>query len=67
MKGRTVEAYERVFSAIAQEFPQLQPKIVMSDFEQGLIRGLKHAWPEAIHKGCRFHFNQALFRKTQGK
>ena len=32
------------------------PKVIISDFESGLIEAVKNQFPGATHSGCHFHF-----------
>jgi hypothetical protein len=43
----------------------LNPDIVLSDFESGLIEAVRRQLPNAKHFGCHFHFSQAVWRKVQ--
>ena len=37
-------------------------KLFISDFECALINALKSVFPSVAHKGCFFHFAQAIHR-----
>ena len=41
------------------------PKVIISDFESGLIEAVQNQFPGATHSGCHFHFTQAVWRKVQ--
>jgi hypothetical protein len=43
----------------------LNPRFITIDFERGAIGALKNIFPNALIKGCNFHFNQCLFKKIQ--
>jgi len=36
----------------------------MSDFEPAILGAMKVAFPNAVAKGCWFHYGQAIYRKT---
>ena len=40
-------------------------KVIISDFESGLIDAVRNQFPGATHTGCHFHFTQAVWRKVQ--
>ncbi|CAF3878141.1 unnamed protein product, partial [Rotaria sp. Silwood1] len=39
----------------------------MTDFETGTIKSVKNMLSNVLHKGCLFHFSQALWRQVQSK
>ncbi|CAF5054651.1 unnamed protein product, partial [Rotaria socialis] len=39
----------------------------MTDFETGTIKSVKDMLPNILHKGCLFHFSQAVWRQVQSK
>ncbi|CAM4848318.1 unnamed protein product [Rotaria magnacalcarata] len=41
---------------------RFDPKMIMSDFETGLIRAIQQEFPQAEHRGCAFHHMQAMYR-----
>ena len=43
----------------------LDPDKLMSDFELALIQATALNFPNAFHKGCYYHFKQAICRKVQ--
>ncbi len=52
-----IETIERV------EGRRLQPRFVLTDFENAAINAFKYAFPGIKCKGCHFHYCQALWRK----
>ncbi|KAL2629042.1 hypothetical protein R1flu_013728 [Riccia fluitans] len=38
---------------------------ILSDFESGLIPAIHDEFPQSLHRGCYFHFTQAIWRKVQ--
>ena len=44
---------------------ELNPSMVMSDFELALIQVVELHFPNAQHRECYFHFMQAIWRKVQ--
>ncbi|CAF1103817.1 unnamed protein product [Rotaria sordida] len=43
----------------------LNPKFITIDFEQAAIIAIKLIFPNAIIKGCNFHFNKCIYSKLQ--
>ena len=43
----------------------LMPDFIMSDFELALVQSVRINFPATTHKGCYFHFRQAMWRKVQ--
>ena len=41
------------------------PKFITIDFEQATILAVKLIFPNAIIKGCNFHFNKCIYTKLQ--
>ena len=54
-----------VWDAIAGLGSVFDPKIIMSDFESGFIEAVRKQFPTANHKGCFFHYAQAVWKKVQ--
>ena len=44
---------------------ELNPSTVMSDFELALIQAVELHFPNAQHRGCYYHFMQAIWRKVE--
>ena len=43
----------------------INPKYVTIDFEQAALNAIKLVFPNAIVKGCNFHFNKCIYTKLQ--
>ena len=69
MSRKTKEAYLQFFwdlFNIACEWEiQLNPKIIVSDFEKGIFGAAKEFFPYCNFKGCLFHFGQIIWRTIQ--
>ena len=61
--SKNTRGYLLTLEALVKMFPDLNPDYTMSDFEAGLINALKTVFPCATHKGCTFHYQQAIYRK----
>lgn len=62
MSSKHSGLYEGVLMKIRELYPQLEPKIVKSDFEMGLMKAVRAAFPNVTISGCYFHYAQAVFR-----
>ena len=69
LPGKSREIYNRVFTLIKEKMQNLgtdlMPEFIMSDFELALIQSVRINFPATTHKGCYFHFRQAMWRKVQ--
>ena len=66
MSRRKKRDYKKVLQSILRMLPHApRLKRTVLDFEQALWRALKHILPDAEHKGCAFHYSQAVWRKAQ--
>lgn len=65
LPNKTQSTYKRLFKLLRQNVPTFSPLKIHIDFEKAAINGIEEIFPEAIIKGCNFHFNQALWRKVQ--
>ena len=50
---------------MAQTGISWSPRVIMTDFESGIMPAVRAEIPTAIHKGCYFHYTKAMFRKIQ--
>jgi hypothetical protein len=67
MTDRSTNSYVRVLTALNQLKPNLQPKSVMTDFEQAALLAFKTVYPGAEQRGCLFHMGQCIWKKIQAK
>lgn len=63
MQNRKQKLYAKVFKYL-RDIHQIQPSIVMMDFEKASRNAAKLIWKTASIRGCWFHFCQALRRKA---
>lgn len=67
MNRRTQKAYEMVFEFISKKiFDLSSAKCFITDFEVAMRNALRIKYPSASHRGCAFHFAQAV-RKNAAK
>ena len=43
----------------------LNPSVILSDFEGGIISSIALQFPGARHQGCFYHFSQAIWKAVQ--
>ena len=62
--GRSAADYTAVLEKILEKIPG-RPSVIMSDFEAALHSSVLQLLPTTEHKGCCFHWCQAVWRKVQ--
>ena len=62
MSRKTTELYVKVFQKVQQLVPQFAPTCAMADFEEALVAGFQHVYPDAGVAGCWFHYAQAIIK-----
>ncbi|KAK3931315.1 ATP-dependent DNA helicase CHL1, partial [Frankliniella fusca] len=65
---KDIQTYRKIWDAIKQEAERLnlrfKVRMFMTDFEIAAMNMQQAIFPGVEHKGCLFHFNQALWRQT---
>ncbi|CAF1545808.1 unnamed protein product [Adineta ricciae] len=64
-KSTYQQLFKELTSIAALKNKLFQPERVVSDFEIGLILAVAAEFPQAIHQGCYFHYNQCINRRIQ--
>ena len=61
--------YHTMFSKIRDRMAELDlifsPSTIITDFEASIIPVIQHNFPTENHRGCYFHFTQAICRQVQ--
>ncbi len=61
--------YNRFFQKLKESCQDnglhLNPSVILSDFEGGIIRSIALQFPGAHHQGCFYHFSQEIWRAIQ--
>ena len=65
MPNRRESSYERVFEALKNLEPSLNPDSIMTDFERAAMNAFNSSFPSSNQRGCFFHFSQCIWRKIQ--
>ncbi|CAF4950134.1 unnamed protein product, partial [Rotaria magnacalcarata] len=66
LTGKSAEDYNLFIEKMLEQ-DNFQPESIMTDFETGTIKLVKDMLPNILHKGCLFHFSQAVWRQVQSK
>lgn len=56
-------SYRSIFNFIEHNVFQLKPKEIITDFEAGLRKALNEVYPNALLRGCWFHFCLNITKK----
>ncbi|CAF4780521.1 unnamed protein product [Rotaria sp. Silwood1] len=64
--GKSNDDYNQFFEKLFEQ-DNFQPESIMTDYEGGTIKSVKEMLPNVLHKGCLFHFSQAVWRQVQNK
>ena len=69
LSDKSSASYYKLFDILRQAIfalgAVLDPKIVVSDFESGLVDAMRVHFPQTSHSGCHFHYTQAVYKKVQ--
>lgn len=63
------ESYAEVFYSIKVRAVEInkvfEPKFIISDFEESIMKAASVVWPESRINGCKFHLTQCWWRRIQ--
>lgn len=62
-----VALFQEVENFAARNGFQLNPSMVLMDFERAPINAIKRVFPNAVTKGCFFHLTHSIWRNVQSK
>lgn len=65
MPNWTTPTYLTLFQQLKNGNPNLDPKMIMTDFERASRNAFHQVFPAAEGKGCFFHFRQCFYRHIQ--
>ena len=63
--NKTSAMYERIFQALLNHTPGLQPDAIHCDFGIGATNAAKTKFPDANVRGCFFHLSQNVYKRIQ--
>jgi len=66
MSAKRKRDYEAVLNVVRQKMPE-RPIVedVVTDFEKSLWKAVENVFPRVRHRGCVFHWTQAVWRRMQ--
>lgn len=67
LKNKDSATYARILTAVKRLAPGMNPSTITTDYETASIDAFHQAFPDAIMKGCWFHFAQCVWRRIQGE
>ena len=69
LKNKTTQVYKKALKLVKENSGnfKLQPKLIRVDFELAAINAFSDEFPEALIKGCYFHYVQALWKNIRDK
>ncbi|KAL3094137.1 hypothetical protein niasHS_004822 [Heterodera schachtii] len=65
LPGKASKYYTEVLQQLKRAVEPILPIKVMSDFEIGMLKAMRHVFPSCERSGCSFHMAQAVFRKAR--
>lgn len=60
--NRKRATYDEIWEKLLELQPDINPKYIMSDFEQASIGSLKKKFPNADQRCCAFHLGKSIFK-----
>lgn len=63
MTKKTIKCYTAVFQYIESNVFHLEPSEIITDFEAGMRKSIKHVYPDTVLRGCWFHYCSAVRKK----
>ncbi|XP_063367845.1 uncharacterized protein LOC134656257 [Cydia amplana] len=65
MTDSTTQSYVTVFNIIKRHLPGFNPSQFMTDYETAAMNAISEVFPQAIVKGCWYHYARAIQRKAK--
>lgn len=69
MQSKAELLYQHVLQQIGEIATQfdieLNPSVILTDFERGMITAFQREFPESRHSGCFFHLSQNIWKRVQ--
>ncbi|CAG8760366.1 21340_t:CDS:2, partial [Gigaspora rosea] len=69
MTSKSEESYKRLFEELIDFSEEhninLDPHVVLTDFEAAAINSVELEFDDVQNKGCHFHFSQCIYHKVQ--
>lgn len=64
MNAASKEAYIEVFEALREQKPAIRVTEYMGDYDAAMRAAVRNQFPEAIIRGCLFHYAQCLVKRA---
>ena len=64
LSNKTEDTYTRFLREVSKLMPNFSLRIIMTDFEKAALNAFSNVYPDAVQRGCFFHFSQCLWRKV---
>ena len=65
LKNKRKETYDNLLNIIVQLKPDLNPRLIKTDFEISAINAFQNKFKNSIISGCQFHLGQCFIRKLK--
>ena len=65
MQNKTEREYDRLWTALKELNPRLNPQSFLTDFEVAARNSARRAFPDVQIAGCFFHLCQSIWRRVQ--
>lgn len=66
MTRKTSKCYLELFKFLEEKLQfQFQPKVFMTDYEEGMRLAIKEMWKDVDIRGCWFHFCRAILKRAR--
>ncbi|XP_075161057.1 uncharacterized protein LOC142233879 [Haematobia irritans] len=65
MDGKTKKIYDSLFHYIKENIYNMEPSVVITDYEEALRQSIKQVYPGIKMVGCWFHYCQAIKRNMR--
>ncbi|XP_034254486.1 uncharacterized protein LOC117653153 [Thrips palmi] len=65
MERKSYEGYMAVFRLLKHLCPNLNPEVVITDWEAGQQRAWRNSFPNATIQGCLWHLGRAFIKKAR--
>ncbi|XP_017475409.1 PREDICTED: uncharacterized protein LOC108365774 [Rhagoletis zephyria] len=62
---KTKKLYVKILQKLKEQKPELNPDVVVTDFELGFVNAVEGQFPDISVQGCYFHFTQCLISCLQ--
>lgn len=65
LPNKSEETYVCLLQQLKVLEPAMSPQSITIDFEMAMMKACRRVFPDALQRGCFFHFSQCIFRSIQ--